>query len=40
LTPQLAQGQLLDGFKASDVRPEAVPSHWAQWLHKDFQGFP
>ncbi|MFM1977347.1 MAG: hypothetical protein RL145_2193 [Pseudomonadota bacterium] len=26
LTPQLAQKQLSDGFKASEVRPEAVPS--------------
>jgi len=29
LTPQLAQEQLRGGFKASGVRPEAVPSHFA-----------
>lgn len=30
LTPQLAQRELFGGFKASGVRPEAVPSHLAE----------
>jgi hypothetical protein len=30
LTPQLAQRQLSGGFKVSEVRPEAVPSHLAK----------
>jgi hypothetical protein len=30
LTPQLAPKQLLNGFTASEVRPEAVPSDLAK----------
>jgi hypothetical protein len=30
LTPQLAPKQLLNGFTANEVRPEAVPSNFAK----------
>jgi len=38
LTPQLAQTQSSGGFKASEVRPEAVPSHLAKAPHERVQG--
>jgi hypothetical protein len=36
LTPQLAQKELSGGFKASEVRPEAVPSPLADTAVQTF----